>query len=57
MTAEEDAIRNFLSGLAMGGLLARNVLATDVLEQGELAQLASDHLPIWADVRPLAQGG
>ncbi len=39
-TAEDDAIRNYLSGLAMGSLLARNVLSTDPVEQGALAQLA-----------------
>ena len=38
--AEEEALRNYLSGLAMGGLLARDVLPTDPVEQGALAQLA-----------------
>ena len=38
--AEEDAIRDYLSGLAMGSLLARNVLPSDPVEQGALARLA-----------------
>ena len=39
-TAEDDAIRDYLSGLAMGSLLARNVLPSDPVEQGTLARLA-----------------
>lgn len=39
-TAEDDAIRDFLSGLALGSLLARNVLPADPVEQGALARLA-----------------
>lgn len=39
-TADDDAIRAFLSGLAMSSLLARNVLPGDTIEQGKLARLS-----------------
>ena len=40
ITAEDDSIRGFLSGLAMSSLLARNVLPGDTVERGNLAHLS-----------------
>lgn len=40
-TADEDAFRAFLSGLATGALLGRGVLATEPQEQGRLARISS----------------
>ena len=39
-TADNDAIRTFLAGLAMSSLLARNVLPGDTVEQGSLARIS-----------------
>ena len=43
-TAEHEAIRTFLAGLAMGGLLGRAVLPGNAEEQGHLARIAGVHL-------------
>lgn len=40
LTADEDAIRSFLSGLATGALLGRGVLTTEPVEQGKLARIS-----------------
>ena len=39
-TANEDAIRSYLSGLATGALLGRGVLAAEPEEQGRLARIS-----------------
>ena len=39
-TAEDESIRDFLAGLAMGSLLAREVLPGEPSEQGALARIA-----------------
>lgn len=44
ITADDDAIRGFLSGLAMSSLLARDVLSGDTVERGNLARLSGLNL-------------
>ena len=44
LTAEAEELRPFLSALALGGLLGRDLFLTDVDEQGALARIAGERL-------------
>ena len=44
VNAEEQAVRAQFSALALGALLGRNVLAGNLIEQGEIASLAGERL-------------